>query len=53
MEDGNYIAVDKEGKIYSLIHDRNERVKLIAKKPADFFEIYHGNKSDLEVFIYK
>ena len=53
MEDGNYIAVDKKGKIYRLNHDHEERVKLIANKPADFFEIYNGKKSELENIMYK
>ena len=37
MEDGNYVAVDKKGKVYRLNHDHIERVKLIADKPTDFF----------------
>lgn len=53
MEDGNYIAVDKKGKIYRLNHDHEEKVKLIANKPADFFEIYNGKKSELENIMYK
>ena len=53
MEDGNYIAVDKKGRIYRLIHDHKERVKLIANKPADFFIIYNGQKSELEKIIYE
>ena len=53
MEDGNYIAVDKKGKIYRLNHDHEERVKLIANKPVDFFEIYNGKKSELESIMYK
>lgn len=48
MEDGNYIAVDNKGKIYRLNHDHEEEVKLIANKPGDFFNIYHGQKSELE-----
>ncbi len=48
MEDGNYIAVDKKGKIYRLNHDHEERVKLLADKPTDFFKIYKGEKSELE-----
>ncbi|WP_378178523.1 hypothetical protein [Aquimarina sp. SS2-1] len=48
MEDGNYIAVDKKGKVYRLNHDHKERVKLIANKPADFFKIYNGQKSELQ-----
>ncbi|MDO5969623.1 hypothetical protein Q4Q35_07375 [Flavivirga aquimarina] len=53
MEDGNYVAVDKKGKIYRLNHDNEERVKLIANKPTDFFEIYNGQKNELEKIIYK
>ena len=48
MEDGNYIAVDKKGKIYRLNHDHEERVKLIANEPTEFFETYKGKKSELE-----
>ena len=48
MEDGNYIAVDKQGKVYRLNHDHEEQIKLIANKPVDFFEIYNGEKSELE-----
>ena len=48
MEDGNYVAVDKKGKVYRLNHDHIEKVKLIADKPTDFFNIYNGEKSELE-----
>lgn len=48
MVDGNYIAVDKKGKIYRLNHDHVETVKLVSNKPIDFFNIYNGNKNDLE-----
>ena len=48
MEDGNYVAVDKKGKIYRLNHDHEERVKLISNKPTDFFQIYNGEKDELE-----
>lgn len=48
MEDGNYVAVDKEGKVYRLNHDHVERVKLINDKLTDFFTIYKGQKSELE-----
>ena len=48
MEDGNYVAVDKKGKIYRLNHDHEERVKLISNKPTDFFKIYNGEKNELE-----
>jgi len=53
MEDGNYVAVDKKGKIYRLNHDHEERVKLIGNKPTDFFEIYSGQKSDLDKIMYE
>jgi len=53
MEDGNYIAVDKSGKIYRLNHDHKERVKLIAKMPTDLFKIYSGQKSELEKIMYE
>jgi hypothetical protein len=48
MEDGNYVAVDKKGKIYRLNHDHEERVKLISNKSTDFFKIYNGKKDELE-----
>lgn len=50
FENGNYIAVDKKGKIYRLIHDDKEIVKQIFKNPNDFMEAYSGNKSDLEIY---
>ena len=53
MEDGNYVAVDKKGKIYRLNHDHKEMVKLIADKPTDFFDIYNGQKSELENIMYE
>jgi len=48
MEDGNYIAIDKNGKIYRLHHDHMERIKLIAENPTEFFKIYNEKKIDLE-----
>ena len=53
LEDGNYIAVDKSGKIYRLNHDHKERVKLIANKPNDLFKLYSGKKSELEEILYE
>lgn len=53
MEDGNYIAVDKSGKVYRLNHDHTERIKKIADKPADFFKLYSGQKSNLEQIMYE
>lgn len=51
MEDGNYIAVDKTGKIYRLHHDNLERIKLIAANPTEFFKIFKGQKSNLEAIM--
>jgi hypothetical protein len=48
MEDGNYIAVDKSGNVYRLNHDHEDRVRKIASKPADFFDYYYGDKTELE-----
>ncbi len=48
MEDGNYIATTKNGRIFRLNHDHEMRVKQIAKSPEEFFELYKGNKSKLE-----
>lgn len=48
MEDGNYIAINKQAKIYRLNHDHKERVKKIAENPIEFFKIYSGQKSELE-----
>lgn len=53
MEDGNYVAIDKSGKIYRLNHDHSERIKKIANNPTDFFKIYKGQKSDLVELMYE
>ncbi len=53
MEDGNYFAVDKNGKIYRLNHDHEERIRVVANKPSDFFKIYNGNKSELEKIMHE
>lgn len=53
MEDGNYVAVDKKGKVYRLNHDHDEMAKLIADKPTDFFKIFNGQKSELENIMYE
>jgi len=53
MEDGNYIAIDKNGKIFRLNHDHKEMIKLIADKPTDFFNIYNGKKSELDNIMYE
>jgi hypothetical protein len=48
MEDGNYVAIDKKGKVYRLNHDHEEMVKLITDNPTDFFKIYTGKKNEIE-----
>lgn len=53
MEDGNYIALDKKGKVYRLTHDHEESVRLIADNPTDFFKIFNGEKNELSVIMYK
>tara|TARA_R110002020_G_scaffold383342_1_gene593991 strand:+ start:102 stop:791 length:690 start_codon:yes stop_codon:yes gene_type:complete len=53
MEDGNYIAVDNSGNVYRLNHDHNEGIKKIANKPADFFKLYHGQKSELDQLMHE
>ena len=53
MEDGNYIAVNKKGNIYRLIHDHAENVKLIANTPMEFFEMYNGSKRELEAKVFE
>jgi len=51
MEDGNYIAIDKSGNVYRLNHDHEERVRKIASEPANFFNLYNGDKTELEHLI--
>lgn len=53
LEDGNYIAVDKKGKVYRLNHDHEKMVKLIASTPIDFFKIYKGNKHKLDQLFFE
>lgn len=47
MEDGNFIALDKSGKVYRLNHDHTEKSKKISNNIDDFFVLYKGNKSNL------
>lgn len=51
LEDGNYIAIDKSKKVYRLIHDHEEPVKMINKRLDDFVIEYNGNKDSLNKFI--
>ena len=53
MEDGNYIAIDVHKKIYSLNHDNEPRIELIAESPVEFFSLYSGNKAELKVLFNK
>ena len=48
FESGNYLAVDKKGKIYFLNHDNGQNPKLISNTPIEFFEIYNGDKKKFE-----
>ena len=50
MEDGDYVVVDKKGKVYRLIHDHKQPIKKISENIKSFFSSYSGNKKDLEVF---
>ena len=52
MENGNFIAVDKNEKVYRLNHDHLEKVKKISNTIEDFFDIYNGNKSNLIELLY-
>lgn len=53
MENGNYIAVDKDKKVYRLNHEHIEKVKKISNNIDDFFDLYKGNKSNLMELLYK
>jgi len=52
MEDGNYITVNASGQVFRLNHDHVEQVKLIADSPGNFFDIYNGQKIELERFMH-
>lgn len=51
MEDGNYIAVDKKGKVYRLIHDHEQSVKKIAENVETLLLAYSGDKEELEKYM--
>lgn len=53
MENGNYIAVDKNEKVYRLNHEHIEKVKKISDNIDDFFDLYNGSKSNLIELLYK
>lgn len=50
MENGNYIAIDKKGKIFRLNHEANEAAKEIYKNADDFLNVYSGVKLELEIY---
>lgn len=50
MENGNYIAVDKKGKIFRLNHEADEAAKEIYKNASDFLSVYSGVKLELEIY---
>lgn len=52
MENGNYIAVDKNEKVYRLNHEHIEKVKKISNNIDDFFDLYKGNKLNLIELMY-
>lgn len=51
MEDGNYIAIDRKGKVYRLIHDHEQPVKKIADSAEAFLIAYSGDKRELEKYM--
>lgn len=48
FENGNYIATDKNGKIYFLDHTTNIGVKKIHENIVEFLTEFDGNKFELE-----
>lgn len=42
MENGNYIAIDKKGKVYGLNHDNENMAKEIFNNVIDFLKVYKG-----------
>lgn len=53
MENGNYVAVDKTGKVYRLNHEQTEKVKKISNTIDEFFDLYNGSKSNLIEILHK
>lgn len=53
MENGNFIAVDKNENVYRLNHSHIEKVKKISNNIDDFFDLYNGNKSNLIELMYE
>ena len=50
MEDGNYIAVNKRGSVFRLIHDHEEPAKKIFPNVQKLMESYSGKKQELQKY---
>jgi hypothetical protein len=50
MEDGNYIAVNKQGKVYRLIHDHEIPAKKIFDSLDMLLESFSYDKKELEKY---
>jgi|GEM_PF-937116 len=51
MEDGNYIAVNKRGNVFRLIHDHEEPAKKIFQNVQKLMEVYAGDKYELQKYL--
>jgi len=51
MEDGNYIAVNKRGNVFRLIHDHEEPAKKIFQNVQKLMESYSGDKYELQKYL--
>ena len=51
MEDGNYIAIDKTGQVYRLIHNHDQPVKKIADSAETLLFTYSGDKNDFKKYM--
>jgi len=50
VEDGNYIAVNKKGNVFRLMHDHEEQAKKIFQNVQKFMEAYSGDKYGLQKY---
>ena len=51
MEDGNYIAVNKRGNVFRLIHGHEEPAKKIFQNVQKLMESYSGDKYELQKYL--
>jgi hypothetical protein len=51
MENGNYIAVNKMGNVFRLIHDHEEPAKKIFQNVQKLMEAYSGDKYELQKYL--